>query len=128
MNFGYGWALSKPVRKVLHNITTPDSPSRRTDHRRDRAAPSSATSWASPTGPSWRSQTCPELCGIRDLALFVLTWIIAISVWVFGRIEDEWSADLQGKATSPAVDSLSSDRSNASPPPATRDHAPGSPS
>ena len=27
--------------------------------------------------------------------LFVLTWLVALAVWRFGRIEEKWSAGLQ---------------------------------
>jgi len=29
------------------------------------------------------------------VALFVLTWVIALAVWRLGRIEERWSAELR---------------------------------
>jgi nickel/cobalt transporter (NiCoT) family protein len=29
------------------------------------------------------------------VGLFVVCWVVAFSVWRFGRIEERWSADLQ---------------------------------
>ena len=36
--------------------------------------------------------------GFFIVGLFVLTWIVALGIWRFGRIEEKWSANL---ATSP---------------------------
>ena len=52
MNFAYGWAFSKPVRKVYYNITITGAVGRgRADHRRRRAhLDPRPTSSASPPG------------------------------------------------------------------------------
>ena len=34
-----------------------------------------------------------RLCAVF---LFVLTWVVALLVWRFGRIEEKWSAALEG--------------------------------
>jgi nickel/cobalt transporter (NiCoT) family protein len=36
-----------------------------------------------------------DFVGYAIVALFVLTWVIAVTVWKYGRIEEKWSAGLQ---------------------------------
>jgi high-affinity nickel-transport protein len=33
--------------------------------------------------------------GYGIVALFVLTWVVALAVWRFGRIEQRWSASVR---------------------------------
>jgi high-affinity nickel-transport protein len=97
MNFAYGWALSKPVRKVFYNI---------------------AITWLSVvvalaiggieltsvladklglTGQPWDFVASLDLnyVGYAIVALFVLTWAVALAVWRVGRIEERWSARVE---------------------------------
>ena len=96
MNFAYGWAFSKPVRKVYYNITItglsvavalligdvellgPGRPAR------PRPA-------ASGTG----SRAGPEHARLRIVGAVRRTWAVALAIWKFGRIEERWSAPLQ---------------------------------
>jgi high-affinity nickel-transport protein len=36
-----------------------------------------------------------DYVGYAIVLLFVLTWVIALTIWKFGRIEEKWSAGLQ---------------------------------
>jgi nickel/cobalt transporter (NiCoT) family protein len=36
-----------------------------------------------------------DFVGYAIIGLFVLTWVIAVTVWKYGRIEEKWSAGLQ---------------------------------
>ena len=98
MNAAYGWAFAKPVRKVFYNITITaisvavaliigtielvgvlaDQAQHhlRADRRRSPASRSTTPATASS-------------------ALFVVSWLVALAVWRFGRIEEKWSAHLQ---------------------------------
>jgi high-affinity nickel-transport protein len=40
--------------------------------------------------------------GYAIVGLFVLTWIVALSVWRFGRIEQKWTSKLAGAGSSTA--------------------------
>jgi high-affinity nickel-transport protein len=96
MNFAYGWAFSKPVRKVFYNITI--------------TALSVAVALIigtiellavfadkfSLSGGIWGFVTDLDLnlVGYFLVALFVVTWALAVAIWRFGRIEDRWSARL----------------------------------
>jgi high-affinity nickel-transport protein len=98
MNFAYGWAFSKPVRKVFYNITI--------------TGLSVAVALvvgtievgglvASQLGLSgsfwdWFEAININVVGFVIVGMFVATWAIALSVWRFGRIEERWSAHLAG--------------------------------
>lgn len=97
MNFAYGWAFLKPVRKVFYNITIT----------------SISVTVALVIGPISLIGVLSEKFTITDgpvgfiagldleyvgyliVGLFVVTWVIALAVWRFGRIEERWTAKLQ---------------------------------
>ncbi|MEV6119414.1 HoxN/HupN/NixA family nickel/cobalt transporter [Streptomyces sp. NPDC052077] len=97
MNFAYGWAFSKPVRKVYYNLTI--------------TGLSVAVALIIGTvellglvgeklglhGPfwDWVSGLDLNIVGYLIVGLFVATWIVAFAVWRFGRIEEKWTADLR---------------------------------
>jgi high-affinity nickel-transport protein len=96
MNFAYGWAFSKPVRKVYYNITI--------------TALSVAVALiigsvellgllAQEFGWSggfwdWIAGIDLNTIGFVIVGMFVLTWAVAMLVWRFGRIEERWTARL----------------------------------
>jgi high-affinity nickel-transport protein len=104
MNLAYGWAFSRPVRKVFYNITV--------------TALSVAVALLigvvelaavfadrlNLTGGAfgWLAHVDLNYVGYGIGLLFVLTWAVALAVWRFGRIEEKWSAGLSGAA--PASD------------------------
>jgi high-affinity nickel-transport protein len=97
MNFAYGWAFSRPVRKVFYNITI--------------TALSVAVALIvgliellavlahklGLTGGMWGWVSGLDLnhVGYAIVGLFVLTWAIALAIWHFGDIEEKWTAHLQ---------------------------------
>lgn len=97
MNFAYGWAFSKPVRKVFYNITI--------------TGLSVAVALiigmvellgitAEKLGLSggfwgWVASLDLNVVGYAIVALFVLTWVGALLIWRYGRIEEKWSAGLR---------------------------------
>jgi len=96
MNFAYGWAFSKPVRKVYYNITitglsvavaliigTIELVSIFTDRLNIRSGPLAAI-----------GNLNLNMVGFAIVGLFVLTWVIALGIWKFGRIEEKWNAHL----------------------------------
>src|SRR3954454_14839097 len=101
MNFAYGWAFSKPVRKVYYNLTI--------------TGLSVAVAWIIGTvelaqiaqeklglgGPvgDWVAGLDLNVVGYLIVGLFVTTWVVALAVWRFGHIEEKWSAALQDGAT-----------------------------
>jgi high-affinity nickel-transport protein len=97
MNFAYGWAFSKPVRKVYYNITitglsvavaliigTIELLSIVTDRLNITTGPLAAFAGVD-----------LNYVGYAIVGLFVLTWAVALGVWKFGRIEEKWSAGIR---------------------------------
>jgi high-affinity nickel-transport protein len=92
MNFAYGWAFSKPVRKVYYNITI--------------TGLSVAVALVIGTielggliaenlnlsGSFWRwfEGIDINLLGFMIVGMFVITWVIALAVWRVGKIEERW--------------------------------------
>jgi high-affinity nickel-transport protein len=87
MNFAYDWAFSKPVRKVYYNITITGL----------SVAVALLIGTVELLGLlwGWVSGVDLNLLGFVIVGLFVLTWVVALAVWRFGRIEDKWSARLR---------------------------------
>ena len=97
MNFAYGWAFAKPVRKVFYNITI--------------TAISVAVALIIGTieligvlvdqagidsGPLADIADIPlDYAGYGIVALFLLSWLVALAVWRFGRVEERWSSNLR---------------------------------
>jgi high-affinity nickel-transport protein len=97
MNFAYGWAFSKPVRKIYYNITITglsvavaliigsiELISILTDKAGIESGPLAAI-----------ANVSLDFVGYAIAALFVLTWVIAVTIWKYGRIEERWSAGLR---------------------------------
>ncbi|QUR66978.1 HoxN/HupN/NixA family nickel/cobalt transporter [Mycobacterium spongiae] len=93
MNFAYGWAFSQPVRKIYYNIVV--------------TALSVAVAlligsvellglFADQLG--WRGTFWDWLGGLNlnvvgfiVVGMFVLTWVLALLIWRYGRIEERWA-------------------------------------
>ena len=102
MNFAYGWAFAKPVRKVFYNITI--------------TAISVAVALIIGTieligvicdqagidsGPLAAIADIPlDYAGFGIVALFVAAWLVALAVWRFGRVEERWTARLRERPDS----------------------------
>ncbi|MGI8558238.1 MAG: HoxN/HupN/NixA family nickel/cobalt transporter [Solirubrobacteraceae bacterium] len=97
MNFAYGWAFSKPVRKVFYNIAVTGLSvavalvigtielAGLLAHKLNAQGPF----WA------WVEGIDINTLGFIIVGMFVATWVIALAVWHFGRIEERWSADIR---------------------------------
>jgi len=97
MNFAYGWAFSKPVRKVFYNITI-------TGLSVAVALIIGTIELVAVVGEKlslthgvfgYVEGIDLNHVGYAIVALFVVTWVVAGSVWRFGRVEERWSARLQ---------------------------------
>jgi high-affinity nickel-transport protein len=84
MNFAYGWAFSRPVRKVFYNITV-------TGLSVVVALLIGAIELMSVLGADIGLDL--NAVGYAIVALFVATWAIALGVWHFGRIEERWGVE-----------------------------------
>jgi nickel/cobalt transporter (NiCoT) family protein len=96
MNFAYGWAFSRPVRKVYYNITitalsvavaliigTVELLSILVDKLSIRSGPL-----------AWVGRLDLNNVGFFIVGLFVLTWAVALAVWKYGKVEQRWSEGL----------------------------------
>jgi nickel/cobalt transporter (NiCoT) family protein len=103
MNFAYGWAFSKPVRKVFYNITITGLSVAVALLIGTIELLQVLSTKLSLTGGfwGWVSNLDFNLIGYGIVGLFVATWVIALAVWRFGRIEEKWTAHLQ--QTEPAA-------------------------
>ncbi|GHJ41340.1 HoxN/HupN/NixA family nickel/cobalt transporter [Streptomyces sp. TS71-3] len=100
MNAAYGWAFAKPVRKVFYNITitsisvavaliigTIELIGVLTDQANITSGPLAAI-----------ADINLDYAGYGIVGLFFASWLIALLVWHFGRIEEKWSADLTSES------------------------------
>ncbi len=96
MNFAYGWAFLKPVRKVFYNITiTSLSVAVALIIGVIELVSIFTTKLGIDSGPLAAIGNLDlNYVGFGVVALFILTWIVALAVWRFGRIEEKWSAHL----------------------------------
>jgi high-affinity nickel-transport protein len=97
MNFAYGWAFSKPVRKVYYNITiTALSVAVALIIGVIQLVTILANMLGIDSGPV-RAIANLDLnhVGYAIVIMFVLTWVFALAAWKMLRIEDKWSANLR---------------------------------
>jgi high-affinity nickel-transport protein len=98
MNFAYGWAFSNPVRKVFYNIVitalsvavalvigTVELAGLLAQKLNARGQ-----FWA------WLEHIDIGSLGVIIVGLFVGTWLLALSIWHFGHLEERWSAPPAG--------------------------------
>jgi high-affinity nickel-transport protein len=96
MNAAYGWAFARPVRKVFYNITiTAISVAVALVIGTIELVGVLADRLSITSGPlASLAHVNLDYAGYAIVGLFVLAWVIALSVWHFGRIEERWSADI----------------------------------
>jgi high-affinity nickel-transport protein len=98
MNVAYGWAFARPVRKVFYNITiTSISVAVALIIGTIELLGVLADQAHITSGPVAAVASIPlDYAGYGIVGLFVLSWVVALAVWRFGRIEERWSSDLAG--------------------------------
>jgi high-affinity nickel-transport protein len=97
MNFAYGWAFSNPVRKVYYNITitglsvvvalligTVELLGLLSDQLGWRGG-----FW------TWLGGIDLNAIGFLIVGLFVVTWVGAILIWRYARIEEKWTVQAE---------------------------------
>jgi high-affinity nickel-transport protein len=96
MNFAYGWALSRPVRKVFYNLTITGLSvavslligTIELGGMLGSELDLSGSFW------SWFENVDVNVLGFVIVGLFLATWALALLVWRVARIEERWSAHL----------------------------------
>jgi high-affinity nickel-transport protein len=96
MNAAYGWAFAKPVRKVFYNITITALSVAVALIIGTIELVSVLTGQAGiDSGPLAAIASIPrDYAGYAIVGLFILAWLLALTVWRFARIEEKWSAHL----------------------------------
>jgi high-affinity nickel-transport protein len=97
MNFAYGWAFSKPIRKIFYNITVTGLSVAVALLIGSVELLAVLADRLSLSGGIWDfvSHLDLNLVGYAIVGLFVLTWAAALAVWHFGRIEERWTAHMR---------------------------------
>ena len=98
MNYAYGWAFAKPVRKVFYNLTiTSISVAVALIIGTIELIGVLADRLKIDSGPlATVASINLDYVGYIIVGLFVVSWLIALSVWRFGRIEQRWSQNFTG--------------------------------
>jgi high-affinity nickel-transport protein len=98
MNFAYGWAFSKPVRKLYYNITITGLSVAVALIIGTIELMSVLADKLKLSGGVWDFVATLDLntVGYGIVGLFVVTWAVALAVWRFARIEERWSLDTEG--------------------------------
>jgi nickel/cobalt transporter (NiCoT) family protein len=105
MNFAYGWAFSKPVRKVYYNLTITGlsvaialiiGTIELLGLVANRVGLRSGF-W------NWVSQININTLGYVIVGLFVLTWAVALLIWRFAHIEERWTGAVLREGPIPPV-------------------------
>ncbi len=98
MNFAYAWAFSNPVRKVYYNITITGlsvavalviGTVELLGLLANELALKGAV-W------QWISNININTLGFAIVAMFVLTWLVALLIWRFADVEERWGRRLHG--------------------------------
>jgi nickel/cobalt transporter (NiCoT) family protein len=93
MNYAYGWAFAKPVRKIFYNLTitslsvvvalvigTIELIGVLADRLHIASGPVAIV-----------ARIDLDVVGYLIVGLFVASWLLAVAIWRFGRIEQRWS-------------------------------------
>jgi nickel/cobalt transporter (NiCoT) family protein len=93
MTQAYGWAFSKPVRKVYYNITITGLSVAVALIVGTIELLSILAQYFKLSGGFWGAVSNLNLntIGIGIVILFVVTWAVALTVWHVGRIEERWA-------------------------------------
>ncbi|MBO0731051.1 MAG: HoxN/HupN/NixA family nickel/cobalt transporter [Acidimicrobiaceae bacterium] len=104
MNFAYGWAFSKPVRKVYYNITITALSVGVAFVIGTIELLSVLSTQLDLSGGiwNWTANFNINHAGFIIVGLFVGTWVVALAIWRFGRVEDRWDRYAEASAETAA--------------------------
>jgi len=92
MNFAYGWAFSKPVRKVYYNIVITGLSVSVALFVGGLEILQVIAKQLNLTGGFWNYAASFNLnsAGYIIVATFVVVWGVALTLWKYGKIEERW--------------------------------------
>jgi high-affinity nickel-transport protein len=97
MNAAYGWAFAQPVRKIYYNLAV-------TGLSVAVALGIGTVELASVVGGElglngglwgWINHFNINQAGFYIVGLFVATWLVALAIWRYGRIEERWTEQMR---------------------------------
>jgi high-affinity nickel-transport protein len=94
MNFAYGWAFSKPVRKVYYNITITGLSVVVALYIGTLELAQVLATQLHLRGGLWSYAAHFNInaAGFTIVGIFVAVWVVALGYWRLGRVEQRWSA------------------------------------
>jgi High-affinity nickel-transport protein len=97
MNFAYQWAFSEPARKVFYNLVITGLSVAVALVIGTVELAGLVAHEVQARGPfwSWLENINMSALGLVIGAMFVATWLLALLVWRFGRVEERWKPRLQ---------------------------------
>ena len=98
MNFAYDWAFARPVRKVYYNLTITGLSVFVAFFVGAIEVLGLIAQESHLSGAFWEFMQGFNLntAGFVIVGMFVLTWLVALAIWHFGRIEQRWEAAAEG--------------------------------
>jgi high-affinity nickel-transport protein len=92
MNFAYGWAFSKPVRKVYYNITITGLSVTVAVFIGTLELCQVVAGQLHLTGGFWNYANAFDInkAGFVIVGVFVVVWAAALGLWRWGRVEQRW--------------------------------------
>jgi high-affinity nickel-transport protein len=106
MNFAYGWAFARPIRKVYYNITITGLSVIVAFLIGTIELLGLLPSEINLRGSFWSFMANFNIntAGFIIVGIFVATWVVALSIWRFGHVEARWdAAALRARATGDAA-------------------------
>src|SRR5580693_421902 len=103
MNFAYDWAFAKPVRKVYYNLTITGLSVFVAVFIGAVELLGLLAQDANLNGSFWAFLVTFNIntAGLFVVGVFVVTWVVALCIWHFGRIEQKWEMEPAISADSP---------------------------
>ena len=105
MNFAYDWAFARPVRKVYYNLTITGLSVFVAFFVGAIEILGLIAQESHLSGGFWGFMQGFNIntAGFVIVGMFVLTWVVALAIWHFGRIEQKWEAAAEGPRDWPEV-------------------------
>jgi high-affinity nickel-transport protein len=93
MNFAYGWAFARPVRKVYYNLVITGLSIGAAFIIGTIELLGVLTSELHLSGGFWNTMASfnINMAGFCIAAMFIIVWAVAITYWRWGNVEDRWS-------------------------------------
>ncbi len=106
MNFAYGWAFSRPIRKVYYNITITGLSVVVAFFIGTIEIGGLIAQEAGLTGGFWGRLAAFNIntAGFVIVGIFAVVWAVALLIWRFGRVEARWEAAAEASRERAAIE------------------------